>query len=80
MLKNTVIEGTSQVIGMLNSKEVEEYFFSDLLRASLRADEQIRMKNQIEQDISTNEEDIDELESQLKEAKTILGESERKVL
>ena len=75
-----MIEGISQVIGKIHSKEIQKYFFSDLLRASLRADEQIRMKNQIEQDISTNEEDIDELESQLKEAKTILGESERKVL
>lgn len=51
---------------------------SDLLRASIRADEQIKMKNQIEQDISTNEEDMDGIEGQLKDAKTILTESERK--
>ncbi|XP_023340117.1 tropomyosin [Eurytemora carolleeae] len=51
---------------------------SDLLRASIRADEQIKLKNQLELDISTNEEDIDELENQLKEARFILAESERK--
>merc|ERR1712002_530396 len=51
---------------------------SGLLRASLRADEQIKARTQLLQDISTNEEDIDELESTLKEAKTVLLESERK--
>jgi len=51
---------------------------SDLLRASIRADEQIKMKNHIEQEISTNEEDIDGIESQLKDAKIILADSERK--
>merc|ERR1711997_1109509 len=51
---------------------------SGLLRASLRADEQIKARTQLLQDISTNEEDIDELENQLKDAKTILLESERK--
>jgi len=51
---------------------------SDLLRASLRADEQIKARTQLLQDISTNEEDIDELENSLKDAKTILLESERK--
>merc|ERR1719402_512261 len=33
---------------------------SELLRASLRADEQIKLRTQLEQGISTNEEDIDE--------------------
>jgi len=51
---------------------------SALLRASLRADEQIKAKNNLENAISTNEEDIDELESHLKEAKFVLAESERK--
>merc|ERR1712098_76799 len=51
---------------------------SGLLRASLRADEQIKARTQLLQDISTNEEDIDELENSLKDAKTILLESERK--
>merc|ERR1712037_1029857 len=51
---------------------------SGLLRASLRADEQIKARTQLLQDISTNEEDIDELENTLKEAKTVLLESERK--
>merc|ERR1712002_1342790 len=51
---------------------------SGLLRASLRADEQIKARTQLLQDITTNEEDIDELENQLKDAKTILLESERK--
>lgn len=51
---------------------------SALLRASIRADEQIRLKNCLEQAISTNEEDIDELENHLKEAKFVLAESERK--
>lgn len=51
---------------------------SDLLRASIRADEQIKLKNHIELDISTNEEDMDGIESQLKDAKSILEESERK--
>lgn len=51
---------------------------SDLLRASIRADEQIKMKNHIELDISTNEEDMDNIESQLKDAKSILEDSERK--
>merc|ERR1712012_1363590 len=49
---------------------------SGLLRASLRADEQIKARTQLLQDISTNEEDIDELENTLKEAKTVLLESE----
>jgi len=40
---------------------------SGLLRASLRADEQIKARTQLLQDISTNEEDIDELENTLKE-------------
>merc|ERR1711971_1516547 len=44
----------------------------------LRADEQIKARTQLLQDISTNEEDIDELENTLKEAKTVLLESERK--
>ena len=34
---------------------------SSLLRACLRADEQINLKNKLELDISTNEEDIGEL-------------------
>jgi len=51
---------------------------SDLLRASIRADEQIKARTQLLQDISTNEEDIDELENSLKDARTILLESERK--
>jgi len=51
---------------------------SGLLRASLRADEHIKAQTQLLQDISTNEEDIDELENQLKDAKSILLESERK--
>ena len=51
---------------------------SALLRASIRADEQIKAKNNLEQDISTNEEDIDELENHLKEARFVLAESERK--
>jgi len=51
---------------------------SELLRASLRADEQIKLRTQLEQGISTNEEDIDELEKQLKDARFILAESERK--
>jgi len=51
---------------------------SALLRASLRADEQIKAKNNLEQEISTNEEDIDELENHLKEARFVLAESERK--
>ena len=33
---------------------------SSLLRACLRADEQINLKNKLELDISTNEEDIGE--------------------
>ena len=51
---------------------------SGLMRASLRADEQTKARTQLLQDISTNEEDIDELENKLKDAKTILLESERK--
>merc|ERR1712088_1134016 len=51
---------------------------SGLMRASLRADEQTKARTQLLNAISTNEEDIDELENQLKEAKTILLESERK--
>jgi len=51
---------------------------SGLMRNALRADEQIKAKNQLELDISTNEEDIDELENQLKEARFILADSERK--
>jgi len=51
---------------------------SALLRASIRADEQVKLKNNLEQDISTNEEDIDELENHLKEARFVLAESERK--
>jgi len=51
---------------------------SGLLRASIRADEQIKARTQLLQDISTNEEDIDELENQLKDAKIVLLESERK--
>jgi len=51
---------------------------SELLRASLRADEQIKLRTQLEQGISTNEEDIDELEKQLKDARLIMAESERK--
>merc|ERR1712021_118537 len=51
---------------------------SDLLRASIRADEQIKARTQLLQDISTNKEDIDELENSLKDARTILLESERK--
>ena len=39
---------------------------SGLLRASMRADEQIRAKNTLEAAISNNEEDIDELENHLK--------------
>lgn len=49
-----------------------------LLRASMRADEQIRAKNTLEAAISNNEEDIDELENHLKEARFVLAESERK--
>ena len=37
-----------------------------LLRASMRADEQIKAKNTLEAAISNNEEDIDELENHLK--------------
>jgi len=51
---------------------------SSLLRACLRADEQITLRNKLELDISTNEEDIDELENHLKEARYVLAESERK--
>lgn len=51
---------------------------SELLRASIRADEQIKLRTQLEQGISTNEEDIDELEKQLKDARLIMAESERK--
>lgn len=51
---------------------------SELLRASIRADEQIRLRTQLEQGISTNEEDIDELEKQLKDARLIMADSERK--
>lgn len=51
---------------------------SSLLRASMRADEQIRAKNTLESAISNNEEDIDELENHLKEARFVLAESERK--
>ena len=51
---------------------------SGLLRACLRADEQIRASTQLLQDISSNEEDIDELEKKLKDAKTIMVESEMK--
>jgi len=50
---------------------------SDLMRASLRADEQTKLRTHFLNAISTNEEDIDELENQLKEAKTILLESEK---
>ena len=39
---------------------------SGLLRASMRADEQIKAKNTLEAAISNNEEDIDELENHLK--------------
>ena len=39
---------------------------SSLLRASMRADEQIKAKNTLEAAISNNEEDIDELENHLK--------------
>merc|ERR1719153_1999824 len=49
---------------------------SELLRASIRADEQIKLRTHLEQGISTNEEDIDELEKQLKDARFILAESE----
>ena len=49
-----------------------------LLRASIRADEQIRARNSLEAAISNNEEDIDELENHLKEARFVLAESERK--
>ena len=42
---------------------------SSLLRASTRADEQIRAKNALEAAISNNEEDLDELETHLKEAR-----------
>jgi len=51
---------------------------SGLLRSSLRADEQIKLRTKLVQDISSNEEDIDELENKLKDAKYILQESERK--
>jgi len=51
---------------------------SGLLRASLRADEQIKARTQLLQDISNNEENIEELENSLKDAKAILLESERK--
>ena len=51
---------------------------SGLLRACLRADEQIKARTQLLLDISSNEEDLDELENTLKEAKTVLLESERK--
>jgi len=51
---------------------------SELLRASLRADEQIKLRTELEQGISSNEEDIDELEKQLKDARLIMAESERK--
>lgn len=51
---------------------------SELLRASIRADEQIKLRTQLEQGISTNEEDIDELEKQLKDARLIMADSERK--
>ena len=51
---------------------------SSLLRASLRADEQMKAKNTLEAAISNNEEDIDELENHLKEARFVLAESERK--
>ena len=48
------------------------------MKPTPRADEQIKARTQLLQDISTNEEDIDELETQLKDAKAILLESERK--
>ena len=51
---------------------------SSLLRASIRADEQMKAKNTLEAAISNNEEDIDELENHLKEARFVLAESERK--
>jgi len=51
---------------------------SALLRASIRADEQMKAKNMLEIAISSNEEDIDELENHLKEARFVLAESERK--
>ena len=51
---------------------------SALLRASIRADEQMKAKNLLEIAISSNEEDIDELENHLKEARFVLAESERK--
>ena len=49
-----------------------------LIRASTRADEHIAARNTLEMAISNNEEDIDELENHLKEAKFVLAESERK--
>merc|ERR1719402_1787957 len=51
---------------------------SGLLRSSLRADEQIKLRTKLVQDISSNEEDIDELENKLKDARLIMAESERK--
>ena len=49
-----------------------------LLRASMRADEQIKARNFLESFISNNEEDIDELENHFKDAKFVLADSERK--
>ena len=49
-----------------------------LIRASIRADEQVKARNIIEAFIANNEEDIDELENHLKEAKFVLADSERK--
>lgn len=49
-----------------------------MIRASTRADEHIAARNSLEAAISSNEEDIDELENHLKEAKFVLAESERK--
>ena len=49
-----------------------------MIRASTRADEHIAARNALEMAISSNEEDIDELENHLKEAKFVLAESERK--
>lgn len=50
----------------------------DLCAESKRADDTIRRRMMLEQTQSMNEESIDTIESQLKEAKFMLAESERK--
>ena len=50
----------------------------DLCAESKRADDTIRARQRLEQRQAANEESIDTIESQLKEAKFMLAESERK--